>query len=360
MEQLEHKTIKTTPFDLTYSYYLSPSFHSRLSSSVPTLLFNHGFPDDAHMWAGIVHHLLKLPYPFILTDLLGFGDSSKPTDASKYNYRQQADSLAQILDNEKVPNNVIPIGHDWGSAVSQRFYLYHRQRCTGLVLLSLAYQVPSPDPFDLKKVNEATVARFGYPQWEYWNFFTAPDAPEIMKKDLGHFWDVNNGYMPSSDPKENGHDIWMREMFCTPGAMRNYMTRSGKYEDFDVPLRYYQNGEYERKRFIERLSRDGLEGPVQYYHSLKKNTMLEDERALCKELGGKNDLRKIEVPMLYIGQTGDWVCRTDLMNDAKKENLVADLEERVVQGGHWILYEKPDEIAHIITGWMARRFPVQE
>lgn len=115
MNKLDHRTLTTKPYDLTYSYYLSPDFNSKLDPSIPTLVFTHGFPDDAYMWAGAVPHLLKLPYPFVLVDILGLGDSSKPTEAKKYNYKQQADSIAQILDHEKVPNNVIPIGHDWGS-----------------------------------------------------------------------------------------------------------------------------------------------------------------------------------------------------------------------------------------------------
>lgn len=115
MNKLEHKTLVTKPFDLTYSYHLSPGFNKKLDPSVPTLVFTHGFPDDAYMWAGAMPSLLKLPYPFVVVEILGLGDSSKPTDAAKYNYRPQANSIAQILDNEKVPNNVIPIGHDWGS-----------------------------------------------------------------------------------------------------------------------------------------------------------------------------------------------------------------------------------------------------
>jgi len=115
MNKLEHKTLATEPHNLTYSYYLSPDFNSRLDTSIPTLVFLHGFPDDAYMWAGAVPHLLKLPYPFILVEILGLGDSSKPTEAFKFNYRAQAMSISQILNREKVPNNVIPVGHDWGS-----------------------------------------------------------------------------------------------------------------------------------------------------------------------------------------------------------------------------------------------------
>ncbi|KAK4965272.1 hypothetical protein LTR28_003466 [Elasticomyces elasticus] len=367
MESLTSKTLVTKPYDLTYGYYLSPNFHQLIQDatsnkkSPPVLMLIHGFPDCAEMWAGALPYLLTLGYPLILPDLLGFGASSKPTEPKLYNYRQQADSLAQILDREGVAKeaSVIPIGHDWGSATAQRFYLYHRERCVGLTLLSLAYQIPSPEPFDLKKVNAATEKRFGYPQWEYWNFFTAPDAPEQMKNNLARFWEVNNGYRPSPDPKENGHDVWMREMFCTPGTMGEYITGTGRYKDVTIPLRYYPKGEEVRGRFLERLGKDGLEGPVNYYYTLRDNTMLEEERALCPETSedGK-DRRKIEVPVLYIGQTGDWVCRVDLMGDAVQKGLVSDLEEKVVQGGHWILYEKPDEIASIIGEWVQKRFPV--
>jgi soluble epoxide hydrolase / lipid-phosphate phosphatase len=65
------------------------------------------------MWSGAVVHFLKLPYPFLLMDILGLGHSSKALDPSLYRYKQQADSYAQILDHEGVKGNIIPIGHDW-------------------------------------------------------------------------------------------------------------------------------------------------------------------------------------------------------------------------------------------------------
>jgi pimeloyl-ACP methyl ester carboxylesterase len=242
MDKFEHKTVVTKPFDLTYSYYLSPNFHQSLDPAVPTLVFSHGYPDDAFMWEGAVPSFLKFPYPMVILDILGLGGSSKPTDASKYNYRQQANSIAQILDKEGVGNNVIPIGHDWGksslcnisslnrgllivslsrvtgSAISQRFYLYHKKRCVGLVLLSLAYQIPTDQPFDLDEQNKLTAGRFGYPQWEYWNFFTAPDAPKLMEADPSRMYEVNHGLYPSNIPEENGRDIWMREVRHYPAA----------------------------------------------------------------------------------------------------------------------------------------------
>ena len=355
MDNFQHKTIVTKPFDLTYSYYLSPNFHKSLDHSISTLVFCHGYPDDAYMWEGAMPQMLKLPYPMVLLDILGLGGSSKPTDASKYNYKQQADSIAQILDQEGVPDNVIPVGHDWGSAISQRFYLYHRKRCIGLCLNSLAYQIPSSEPFDLDEQNKLTAGRFGYPQWEYWNFFTAPDAPKLMEEDLSRMYEVNHGLYRSNIPEENGRDIWMREMFCTLGAMREYVAKQGKFENWTVDLKPYAENPELKKRFIERMSRDGFSAPVCYYHSLKNNTMIKDEKMLCRNVEDK----KIDVPLLYIGQTGDWVCRTDLMIDAKEQGLVPDLEEKVLEAGHWFLYEVPEEFASLLSDWLTRRFPVK-
>ncbi|CAF9905781.1 MAG: hypothetical protein GOMPHAMPRED_003368 [Gomphillus americanus] len=354
MDHFQQKTLTTKPYGLTYSYYLSPNFQAARQSKLPVLLFVHGYPDDAWMWQNTIKHTNAKQWPMMCLDLLGFGGSSKPTEVAMYNYKQQADSIAQIMDVEDIKDNIIPIGHDWGSGVSQRFYLYHRERCVGLVLLCLAYQVPSPEPFSLQTANQQTSERFGYPQWEYWNFFTASDAPAIMKADLKRFFEVNNGYLESPVPGENKRDIWMREMFCVPGAMRDYMLGQGKYKDFTVALKPYQDLQGHLKRFVERLSKDGLEGPVNYYHSLKNNTMLDDERLLCNS--PNDQLRKIEVPLLYIGTTGDWVCRTDLMSDAKKLGLAPDCEEKVIDAGHWVMYEKPDEVASRIQDWLLKRF----
>lgn len=146
MEKLTHRSLITTPYNLTYSYYLSPNFSQKLSKDVPTLMFLHGYPDDAYMWAGAVPTFLELPYPFIVLDILGFGGSSKPTDASKYNYRNQANSIAQILDQEKVPNNVIPIGESDSIVLSIRVGIANHIFCRprlGFSHLPTLLSVPS-------------------------------------------------------------------------------------------------------------------------------------------------------------------------------------------------------------------------
>lgn len=75
--------------------------------------------------------------------------------------------------------------------------------------------------------------------------------------------------------------MWMREMFCVKGAMREYLTNSGAWKDRRAKMKEYPEGEELKRAFVERLSRDGLEGPVCCYLSLANNTMLGEERELC-------------------------------------------------------------------------------
>ncbi|KAI7311701.1 hypothetical protein KC315_g12248 [Hortaea werneckii] len=165
-------------------------------------------------------------------------------------------------------------------------------------------------------------------------------------------YDCMHGLYPSPEPHENGRDIWMREIFCTHNAMREYITASGKYKDYEVPLKPYGETPAVKKQQIDRLLRDGMQGPICYYTLSAESTMLEDERELCR-----TGNRKLDKPVLYIGQKGDWVCRTDLMSDAKDAGLAPDVEEKEMDAGHWVLYEKPEEVARLISDWLQRRIP---
>lgn len=129
------------------------------------------------------------------------------------------------------------------------------------------------------------------------------------------------------------------------------MARQGKYKDFTVDLKPYAKDPEKKKQFIDRMKKDSFAAPVNYYHSLKDNHNLEDERKLKD--------KSITVPLLYIGQTGDWVCRTDLMADAKDAGLIkAGVEEKVIDGGHWFLHdpEQSGQLAAIVIDWLDRKF----
>lgn len=289
------------------------------------------------MWNDIIAKLSHLPYRIIAPDLLGYDGTAKPTDPRQYAYSLQAKDLSEILLGESI-SSVIVVGHDWGSAMTQRFYLHYPEMVAGLVLLNVAYNVPNPSQkFDLDVVNQLTEKVFGYPIFAYWEFFTAEDGPALLAANLDRVYEVLHG-----DSKD-----WMRAQFCTRGALREYLT--GQVES--VPLKKYALEERYRKHFVDRFERDGFEAPVCWYKATKDNVQAEDDAKIPPER------YSLDVPVLFIGATGDAVCRIDAMEDAKSRGLVPDLEEKVIESGHWSPMEKPEEIAAHVKDFLARRFP---
>lgn len=110
MDQFSSKTFATSR-GFTYTYYVRKS---PPQPDKPTLLLQHGFPDDHELWIGVLPYLLELDFPIVMPDLLGYNGTSKPTDTQAYNSKGMADDLAEVLDHEKI-KYVISVGHDWGS-----------------------------------------------------------------------------------------------------------------------------------------------------------------------------------------------------------------------------------------------------
>ncbi|KAH7117162.1 Alpha/Beta hydrolase protein [Dendryphion nanum] len=173
MDSFTKKTYMTSR-SLTYAYYDSaPS--KPLAAHKPTLLFLHGFPDNAHVWKDVVLHMRTLPHRIILPDLLGFGGTSKPTDPSVFKSNAMAADLAELLASEGA-SKIIVIGHDAGSFMAQRMWLWQPQLIVGVALLNVAYMPLFIEPFDLAAANAHFESATGYPRYTYWELFTADDG----------------------------------------------------------------------------------------------------------------------------------------------------------------------------------------
>jgi len=318
---------------LTYTYYASAK--SQAHAERPVLFFIHGFPDSAHMWSDVVTQLSDLPYRVIVPDALGYGGTSKPTETSQYSYTGMSNDMLEILQAEEV-DKVVIIGHDWGSGLAQRFYLHHPEFVTGIVLLNVAYLPPGENKFDLATVNNFTEQIFGYPQFAYWELFSADDGHQIINANLEKFWEVLHGDV----------DEWMKKMFCVRGAMKKFLL-----SDEHVPLKPYAKDPKWKNDFMERFKKDGFEAPLQWYKATVNNVQWESDRTIRKEL------LTVQIPMLYIGCTGDAVCRTDMIEIPRKAGLLPDLEVQTIECAHWCAMEKPDEVSRHIRDFVTKRFP---
>jgi soluble epoxide hydrolase / lipid-phosphate phosphatase len=332
MDKLSKKTFATSR-DLTYTYYVSPKT-SGADFSKPTLLLCHGFPDDALMWEKVVPYLQRLPYPLLIPDLLGYSGTSKPLDPALYNSKDMAQDLCEILDNEGI-KNIISTGHDWGSFMAARMWLWHPDRCVGMILLNVAYMPPdTKNPFDLDTANKMTEQMTGHPRLAYWYLLTAPDGPKLLLDKIEATWGTLHGAEPN----------WMERMFCVRDAMRQFLEG-----DKRCALKPYAQGSALHDRFVNRMKRDGFEAPVRWYFAMKDNHHYKYEKDIPPQRF------KVTVPMLYIGCTDDAVCRTELIEGPKQAGLLPDLVVKELKSAHWCAMEVPDQVGEVMVEWLRNR-----
>jgi haloacetate dehalogenase len=102
------------------------------------LLLLHGYPQNYYMWHRICDRLAE-DFTVIMTDLRGYGDSSKPLGTSNHsNYAKRAMALDQV----EVMSNLgyeqfYLVGHDRGARVAHRLTLDYPQKVQKLALLDI-------------------------------------------------------------------------------------------------------------------------------------------------------------------------------------------------------------------------------
>jgi soluble epoxide hydrolase/lipid-phosphate phosphatase len=146
----------------------------------PTLLFLHGYPSSSYHWHNQVAQCESAGYGMIAPDLLGYGDTSKPTEASAYDNTVMAKHLMELLDHEKLPV-VVGIGHDWGSTFLSTVARMYPERFDRLVFLAVGYSPTQAPLTDIDAINAQTTKLIGRPIFGYWHFNNKSEAAEILE-----------------------------------------------------------------------------------------------------------------------------------------------------------------------------------
>ena len=146
----------------------------------PTLLLLHGYPSSSYGWHHQVQQAISAGYGVIAPDLLGYGDTSKPTDVAAYDHTIMARHIAEILDEEKVPT-VIAIGHDWGAAFLSTFARLFSKRISLLIFVAVGYGPSQAIMADMHAVDAQMTQFIGRPLFGYWQFHNRPDAASILE-----------------------------------------------------------------------------------------------------------------------------------------------------------------------------------
>jgi pimeloyl-ACP methyl ester carboxylesterase len=138
----------------------------------PAVLFCHGFPDTSYTWRRQTKTVASAGYRAIAPDMLGYGRSSAPADATLYTPLQTVGDLVGLLDALKIPSAVL-VGHDWGATHVWQAALMRPDRFKAVFCLSVPF-VPRGDVSVFEKMRES-----GHQDDFYMFEQIQPDADQI-------------------------------------------------------------------------------------------------------------------------------------------------------------------------------------
>ena len=154
----------------------------------PPLLLLHGYPQTHVMWHKIAPQLAER-FTVVVTDLRGYGDSSKPEttpDHAPYSFRAMADDPIQVMKSLGFESFAVA-GHDRGARTAHRLALDHPECISKLALLDI---VPTLTLYETADQKAAT-------SYYHWYFLIQDfDLPErligadpeyYLRKKTGHW-----------------------------------------------------------------------------------------------------------------------------------------------------------------------------
>ncbi|CAL8580984.1 hypothetical protein XPA_006697 [Xanthoria parietina] len=297
----------------------------------PYILFLHGFPASSYDWRHQISFFSDLGYGVFAPDLLGYGDTDKPTQLEPYKLKQMSEDIVSLLDHHDI-KEAIGVGHDWGSFLLSRLANYHPERILAYVFLDVGYMPPF-DHFDVDVINEKTQGQFGHPIFGYWHFLNSPEAADIMTKQI----DSTTAIMfPVST------DIWL-EYFCPPGGIQKFYEKemTGPLPD------WMPESEIAVYKQIMSADNGGFRGGLNWYKSQMANNNTADEKAV------PSDRRRTDKPVLLVTCAKDHVGIPAMMEESTKM-FANDLEVEHLDCGHWVQLELPNKVNEVVKSFVQK------
>ncbi len=153
----------------------SATINGVMAGQGPPVLLLHGAPQSHISWRLLAPELAK-DYTVVVTDLRGYGDSSKPADGENHSGHSKR---AMALDQVEVMRQLgfekfAVIGHDRGGRVGHRMALDHANRVTKLAVLDIV-----PTYYLYTHVTLEFVQAY----FHWFNYLRAAPAPENQLKE---------------------------------------------------------------------------------------------------------------------------------------------------------------------------------
>ncbi|KZP02835.1 alpha beta-hydrolase [Athelia psychrophila] len=294
-------------------------FEAKSPESTQTLLCVHGFPDLWYGWRYQIKPWVEAGYRVIVPDMLGYGRSDTPNDVQEYSTKSLSNDLAALLDHLGLQKAVI-IGHDWGCYTIGRFALWHPDRISSIIMMSVPYTAPTPKYMSLEDVVRH------YADFSYQLYFANDKSAGEIESNLKEFFRLL--FSPSGPGFGKGE------------ILRDFVLNK---QQLDPNLPCLLNDE-ELHYYVAQFKQAGMHGPLSYYRTSKARY---DEERECPSPFPSH------FPAILLWGTEDTTCPKFLIKKAYDQ--IPHMQDRPCQGkGHWLMLESRDEVTQQVLEWLSK------
>ncbi|CAG8182649.1 unnamed protein product [Penicillium olsonii] len=317
----------------TYSYLLSQPSSGQYKA---TIFLIHGFPDISMGWRYQIPMLVNMGLRVVAPDCLGYGrtvqpppqhpkpssqDQDAPDDFTPYSHKSCAADI-KALATHLGERTIILGGHDWGAAFAYRIAMWYPDLVSHLFTVCVPYARPMKESISLESLVQNAAPHFAY-QIQFKN----GELEKVIKSkdEIRQF--LLALYGGRTEAGEVGFDAHKGVLVDKIGGLKPSKLLS------EEELEYYTN----------EFARSGVHGPLNWYRT--------------REVNHKEELeildRQIQIPTLFIQALRDQALPPHLGKSMAKH--IPNLTLKQINTSHWALWEKPEEVNDIISGWLKEK-----
>jgi pimeloyl-ACP methyl ester carboxylesterase len=263
----------------------------------PLILFLHGFPEFWYSWKDLLSDFGR-DHRAVAVDMRGYNLSSKPEPVDAYRVPVIVEDIRALAVKLKAQKFVL-VGHDWGGVIAWAFAAQHPEMLDKLVIIN----APHPTVFGRELANNPAQQKAS----GYFNLFNSPQAEQML-------------------------------------SQNNY---TGMFGAFGSAL-----NEEDRKQYLAAWNRPGgLTGGLNYYRAAQLRSPAGAPPGSTAQPPAIQPLAEITTPTLVIWGEKDTALLTGNLEglDQYVKHLTI---ERVPDGSHWVVHEKPAQVIQDIRGFL--------
>jgi len=296
----------------------------------PLVLMVHGFPESWYSWRHQLGPVAGAGFTAAAIDVRGYGGSDKPHPAEAYAMECMVEDIAGAIETLNPDAPAVLIGHDWGAPIVWNTALFHREKVSAVVGLSVPHTGRGPAP-RIELFRRMYKDRFFYQL-----YFQTPGVAEAeLEADVRtslrkiYYWASGEGIktVPRLDKTA---DAGLLDGLADPDPLPAWLT--------STDLDYY----------AAEFQQSGFRGPLNRYRTSELDFV--QQAAVADQ--------RIEQPTAFLAGSLDPVLRfvpgVDLIEMMR--DRVSDLRlVRLLDGaGHWVQQERPAEVNSALLEFLAR------